>query len=255
MTRIHPALVTDIDIKIAVDYTAKNKNYPLKVADLPFVVPAEGPTSCVSPHDHGAVGVTLTHGESGSPDYARLLPVLSAIGRTQREEQHHETWMPTGVVMLAGEIAARYLHRQLAREHSTKVLTPLTQAINVVWPQRYAHLHPGQHPLGGPTRCTKWPPPCPHPLRHPAGQLMRLANGPHRAGFTPAETKAMRLIARTLPGERLTTRMRCAARLCTVFVPRYSRYRVEDLNAVREEIISFRANRRRADEEPPRAAR
>ncbi|MFE8940932.1 hypothetical protein ACFYNX_26040 [Streptomyces sp. NPDC007872] len=222
----HVALVTDTDIEAAVTFARTAS--PTGFMELLFDGPTQSRTAYLHPRSYGAVGLTLTQGGPGLPDFPRLLPVLNAVGRAQAPDAG--LWMPVGAVMLAGEIAARYLHQQLTREHHPAVLAPLRQAIAVNWPRYYIPPH-----LTGPA----------------AGNLLRLTNGPQRRSFAPAEIQAMRLIARMLPGGHVDQglRLRCATQLCGVFAPGRGRYRAQELSAVREETIAFRADGRRADEQ------
>ncbi|MGW9439602.1 hypothetical protein [Streptomyces sp. NPDC055607] len=214
------ARVTEADIEAAAEFREKLDERPTGFADLFFDLPGHGPTARLNPADQAAVGVTLTYRHPGAPDQDRLLPVLHAVGRVHSHGARQV--MQIGTVMLGGEIAARYLYRQLADRHPPFHLKPLKDVIALQWP-----LPEEGRPYG---------------LQHPAMALLRLANGPDRRLFTLTEIQAMRLVARTLPdgGSNQEQRLRCAARICSTFARGHIRFRREDLAAVREEVLTAR---------------
>lgn len=215
------AHVTEGDREAAAEFRKKHEKEPGALVDLLYGAKNYGPTSAINPRDQEAVGATLTLHLSSAEEQDRLLPVLRAVGRVHC--QGAGPMLPLGTVMLGGEIAARYLHRQLSRRHPPVLLAPLKTAIALQWP------------LPGEER----PPEPDHPARA-AVALRRLANGPHRYAFTLTEIQAMRLVALTLPGEGLEQRARCAAGVCGTFARGRIRFDRDVLTAVREDILTAR---------------
>lgn len=215
------AYVTEDDLQAAAAFREKHEKEPAALIDLLFGVKDYGPTAAINPRDQEAVGATLTFHLSGAADQDRLLPILRAVGRVHC--QGAGPMLPIGTIMLGGELAARYLYQQLSRRHPPVLLTPLKTAIALQWP------------LPGEER--------PQEPQHPAMAtmaLLRLANGPLRNLFTITEIQAMRMVARTLPGDGLQTRLRCAAGVCATFARGRIRFDRDVLTAVREDILTAR---------------
>ncbi|MFE1270597.1 hypothetical protein [Streptomyces sp. NPDC058758] len=215
------AYVTEDDLEAAAEFRERHEKEPGAFIDLLFGVKDYGPTAMLNPRDQEAVGATLTLHLSGAAAQDRLLPVLRAVGRVHC--QGAGPMLPLGAVMLGGEIAARYLHQQLSHRHPPVLLAPLQTAIGLQWPL------PGEERPQEPD----------HPARA-AVALLRLANGPHRHAFTLTEIQAMRLVARTLPGEGLQQRLRCAAGVCGTFARGRIRFDRDVLTAVREDVLTAR---------------
>ncbi|WP_409239924.1 hypothetical protein [Streptomyces sp. PA5.6] len=84
-----------------------------------------------------------------------------------------------GVIMLAGEVAARYLPTQLAREHGPYGLEPFQAAIALLWPLPDESV--------------------PSVQGHPAIALLRLTTGLYKDLSSIVEIKARQALARSLP--------------------------------------------------------
>lgn len=215
------ARVTDRDIEAAAEASERLKESPRGFTDLLFSVPSYGPAQHMSPRDRAAVGVVLTYNSGCWEQHEdQLLQVIRAVGRVHRRDTDTGYIMQPGVIMLAGEVAARYLYQQLAREHGPHGLEPLAAAIAVVWP------------LPGET--------VPHVQGNPAMALLRLTTGPYKNLFTTAEIQAMRLLARALPTCDPVPQLRCAARICETITRYRGRFRGHCLTAVREAVVTAR---------------
>ncbi|MGW3308286.1 hypothetical protein ACWDG9_17060 [Streptomyces sp. NPDC001073] len=87
----------------------------------------------LDPRAHGAVGTLLSyrgHDHDRTENEVELLAVAHAHGRTRRLS----SYTVTGAVLLAGEIAARTIHRQLATELGEPAIRPLTCVVDGLWP-------------------------------------------------------------------------------------------------------------------------
>ncbi|MEU8543166.1 hypothetical protein AB0C52_24815 [Streptomyces sp. NPDC048717] len=216
------ARVTEADIKAA----AKIKDY----AGLLFDPPSSGPAKYINGRDFGAVGTVLTWSRRGSARHEeRLLSVIQATGRAHLHRWNGEgRHTDFGVVMLGGEIAARYHFHRLAREFDPVVLAPFAAAITYLWPL------PGEEP----TRIKK------HPRieKMPHMALLRLTTGLMKEQFATTEIDAMRLLAHALSeGNSPEAKLRCAARICSTVVRYQGRFRGEDLADVRDAVLTARA--------------
>lgn len=222
MIPLMTARVTDRDAKIADAKAAELDRTEHGVTGLLFTVPDYGPTAGMLPQDRAAVGIALTRGpDLWDLDETRLLRVIYATGRCHRWNGEGHTSLHVGAVMLGGEVAARYLHRRLTREHPDG-FEALEAAIATLWPL------PGETPP---------------PVRGHAGMaLHRLATGPFRSHFSNSDVQAMNTLARGMPGGiDQATHLRCVARVCRLVLTDRATFSAEDLAAVREAVLTSRA--------------
>lgn len=228
MTLPAPARVTDRDIEFADARAAQLAQTEHGLAGLLFTVPDRGPTALMLPQDRTAVGTALTWGaDRWDLDDPRLLRVLYATARCHRWNDESAPSLHVGAVMLGGEVAARYLHRRLTREHGPEGFEALEAAIATLWPL------PGETPP---------------PVRGHAGMaLHRLATGAFRGLFSASDVQAMNVLARGMPGGiDQVTHLRCVARVCRIVLTDGDPVSGEDLAAVRDDVLTSRTARRLA---------
>ncbi|MFE8940931.1 hypothetical protein ACFYNX_26035 [Streptomyces sp. NPDC007872] len=223
MTQLPVTRVNAGDIRAA-DRTAH-------FADLLFTVPDHGPAAHMPAQDRAAAAIALTWNPGPSDlDETRLLRVIHATGRTHRPGGEGVPSLHVGTVMLGGEIAARYLHQQLAHKHGPDGFEPLEAAIATLWPLPGETLPRVQGDVGM--------------------NLRRLVTGPYKVLFATAEIKAMEHLARAMPDSvDQATRLLCVARACRYIVHDRTRL-LDDLPAVREMILAARTDSQSAGREP-----
>ncbi|WP_329274031.1 hypothetical protein [Streptomyces sp. NBC_00691] len=214
----HGARVTPDDIAAATDLVERTRTTDYLI-NLLFQVPDMGPGRTLFDRDQAAVGtVLISNTPGGCDDDVRRLAVIRAMGRTYREDPR-STIMPIGVVMLGGEIAARYLYQRLIRQHGPYGLEPLATAISILWPP------PGEEP--------------PRHPGHPGMSLARLVSGPMNHLFTPGDIRALRALAGAFCEDQ-EMQLRCTARICNSAAGRPQDLRSGDLPTVRESVLTSR---------------
>lgn len=150
------------------------------------------PLAFIRPQDHAAIGAFLTLNAGVSPaEVLRLLSLIRATGRTHLYAGGPRHLMHLGAIFLGGEIAARYLHQQLARREGTELLEPLARTITALWPLPRNPQSPGWALLGQTAV-----------QRHDdaPSALLRLTRGPDRGVFAAHEAQAMQALAHAASG-------------------------------------------------------
>ncbi|MEU5163927.1 hypothetical protein AB0G74_30525 [Streptomyces sp. NPDC020875] len=224
MTPTPVAHVIDTDRQAAADTDHE------AAADLLFDPPGTGPEAGIRPWDYAAAGAVLSYTCGRPPadpgaEVQQLLRVIHATGRAHSHEAH-ALLMPLGVVMLAGEIATRTLHRELTAEHGENPFKPLAAAIAHLWPLPQEHI-----PTIGPG--------------HPGMALHRWTTG-HRPPLHPLARDTAHLLATALSRngrdgrDGRVSRMRCAARICTAVLRHRGTEGRDELAAVREHVLTTR---------------
>jgi hypothetical protein len=224
MSRRPVAQVTEAD-KEAVAWAADPANGD-KVVNILF-----GPFNWrfgefLDPRDHAAVGTLLCHQSPSDWQEFELqvLAVAHAHGRVQG------MFPPTagGAILLAGEIAARFIHRQLADEHGPYGFEALTSLIEELWPRRGVR-RPA--PVSG----------------HPSMALHRMLQGPVEPLLTSQQEQTLRVLSHVYGAQtnyslrRQQLLLRCAARVAFHTVQADLRRHPEEFVAVRQEILAARS--------------
>lgn len=170
------------------------------------------------PYDHGAVGTLLTYRAGLQEDEGRMLAVAHAAGRARVDRWRLEV----GVVLLAGEIAARSVHRLLAGRFGPEGFEALSDAIALCWPL------PDEQPE-------------PQLPGHPGMNLGRMLKGPARPVMENWQVNMARVLATAFSShddndQVVRSTARCAGSAHTQLMRRHAEITMQ----VRREVIDVR---------------
>ncbi|MFB6629928.1 hypothetical protein ACFCWY_08540 [Streptomyces sp. NPDC056362] len=221
-----PVHVTAQDIEAAATLASRLARTTTGFVDLLFNSSATGPDRHINARHRAAVGMVLTWNSanrwSAGEDDARMLRVIRATGRVHQRPDSKVPVTQTGVIMLGGEVAARYLYRRLALERGPYGLEPFAAAIGSLWRLPEEEL--------------------PHVHGHPPMALLRLTTGPYKGLFHHTDVEAMRCLAYALPGSGRSEQqgLLSVARIADAVTRHRGRFQGEDLAVVREAVLTAR---------------
>lgn len=158
----------------------------------------------------------------------RTLAVAYAHSRARGHQQNRSA----GIVLLAGEITARAIHRDLVATHGEQLVRPLTDLIRTIWPLTGDDLR--NNPGSG----------------HPPLQATRMLTGPCRELFEPWQTRALQPLISTYTRagdtapQMLATALTGMARMAHESLTPLLKHRGQHVIAARDDILSARMPRR-----------
>lgn len=209
------AVVTAEDIAAVAPLTAEHHG---RLTDVLFGPAPDWVRPRLSHRDHGAVGSLLSYRAGPLDDDARMLAVAHAAGRARVRRYCLEV----GVVLLAGEIAARSVHRLLTERFGPGGFEALSDAITLCWPM------PDQQP--GPLL-----------LGHPGMNLGRMLQGPARAVMENWQAEMARVLATAFASaDDRDQVIRSTARCAGITYAPLLRSHAETTMQVRNELIGTR---------------
>ncbi|MFF0386813.1 hypothetical protein [Streptomyces sp. NPDC004286] len=113
----------------------------------------------ISARDHAACGTLLSYFGTGA-DWERhdhlMLATAHATSRTHRPALPPQERALAGVFLLAGEVAARILHRRIIHQHGPHGFDALHRAIELIWRDDPQITRAGGHPAMDLHRMLTW---------------------------------------------------------------------------------------------------